>query len=78
MSHKTADIREEFRTNLLDCKNFNEEKLVEEINKTTIKVEQSEFYSTNMKLKIYSYLTMLTNCEEKARWRNYKRLLRLL
>ena len=40
MSHKTQDIKEEFRVNLEGCKEFTVEKLLEEINKTTIRVEK--------------------------------------
>ncbi|MBW9211914.1 MULTISPECIES: hypothetical protein [Terrabacteria group] len=78
MSRKTQDIKEEFRINLEGCKDFSEEKLLEEINKTTIKVEKCDFYSTNLKLKIYAGLSTLSNCEPSTRKRTYKKVLRLL
>lgn len=78
MSPKTQDIKVEFQENLANCTDFSEEKLIEEINKTTLKVEQCSYYSINAKLKIYAGLTYLTNCEPKERIKNYKRVLRLL
>ena len=78
MSHKTQDIKEEFRVKLEGCKEFTVEKLLEEINKTTIRVEKCDFYSINLKLKIYAGLSLLSNCEPNTRMRNYKKNLRLL
>jgi hypothetical protein len=78
MAYHNKQTSAQFETNLNGAEKFNENQLMDAVNKTVVKVELDEKYTTKQKLKIYSELTSLSNCSEKERKKYTKKVKKLL
>lgn len=78
MAYHNKQTSAQFEINLNGAEKFNENQLMDAVNKTVVKVELDEKYTTKQKLKIYSELTSLSNCSEKERKKYTKKVKKLL
>lgn len=78
MANHNSETATEFKLNTRGCENFNEQQLLEAVNKTVVRVELDDDYSTKQKLNIYSMMTTLSNCSESERKKYAKKVYKLL
>lgn len=78
MAKHNAETATEFKVNTKGCENFTEQQLLEAVNKTVVRVELDDDYSTKQKLNIYAMMTSLSNCSESERRKYAKKVYKLL
>jgi hypothetical protein len=71
-------IAAEFTELMTDVEKLSEADLLERVNKTVLKVEMDDTYSTKAKLKIFSLITYLSNCTERERKKYVRKISRAL
>lgn len=78
MAYHNKQSAAKFETNMNGVESFNEQQLMDAVNKTVVDVELDDSYSTKQKLKIYAVMTSLSNCAEKERKKFAKKVKKLL
>jgi type II secretory pathway component PulK len=78
MAYHDQKAIDEFNENMQDAVKMKDEQFHENLNKTVVTVELNEEYSTNQKLKVYSALSDLNNCEAGDRAKYVKKAVKLL
>lgn len=74
MAYHNKDSQNKFIENTQDVETFTEQQLMDAMNATVVDVEVDDNYTTKQKLKIYSYMTSLSNCTEKERKKYAKKV----
>jgi|LAHS01.1.fsa_nt_gb hypothetical protein len=67
MAKHDNKIAEQFQNNLKDLDTMSEQDLLDRLNETIKAVENDDSYNTNEKLKIYAFISSISNVDAKER-----------
>ena len=75
--HDTA-ILESFKTGMTGAESFSDKQLLDALNPVIVAVEKDDTYSTSAKLKIFLWISQLSNCAPKERKKYIRKISRKL
>ena len=78
MAKHNPQSRSQFDENMKGLEDFDEQTLLDRLNKTIVTVELDNSYNTDQKLKIYSLISTLSNSEGKQRKKIARKISRAL
>ncbi len=78
MAKHNPQNRSQFDENMKGLEDFDEQTLLDRLNKTIVTVELDNSYNTDQKLKIYSLISTLSNSEGKQRKKIARKISRAL